>query len=958
VVPGVDAAALLAAVLAGASDAVVGTALDGTVVSWNAAAERLFGYAAAEVVGAPGDPTVPADRRAEHAAVLARVAAGETVAGEAVRVARDGRRLALRLTCAPARGAGGVVGAATLLARGRARLPNGRRGARVGGARVGGAPGARAGRGRGRLLGLGRRDRREPARHALVRHPRLRARRARRPRRHVGRAAPPRRPRARVGGGRGALRRRDPQYEVETRLRHRDGRWVWVHARGKVVARAAAGRRPGRPLRVVGTIADVSARKAAELALREREADQQFLAELAAALQSTTDPEALGAVGLARLAGHFGAPVCRRTTHDAARGEFTVEQECRGGTAARHGRTLALAAWPAECLARLRAGETVAVADAAADPRTAPYPAAAAAVFGGAAALATPVLRDGALAGVISLADDAPREWSERDAALFRAAAERLWSALEVALALRAADLERRRLQAVLDALPVGVLVADAAGEVVHYSDRLARIMRADAGTPPVPEAWGLARALRQGATSAGQLVEVERGDAGRVTVLSSAGPVRDAGGRVVGAVAVVTDVTEQRRTDERVRQAQKLEAVGQLAGGVAHDFNNLLTVISGNLELARDTVPAGHPAHVELGEIGRAAERARTLVRQLLAFSRKQQVRPRPVQVGALVARSECLLARVVGDDVELSVRVADGAATVLADPAQLEQVLVNLAANARDAMRTPAHGHPGSGGTLAVEVDVAALGPDEAPAWDEVPPGRYVRLVVRDTGHGMDAATRARAFEPFFTTKPVGAGAGLGLATAHGIVRQAGGAIRVDSAPGRGAAITILLPADGRAAAADERAAAADGANGAGAADAPAPRRTVLLAEDESAVRAVARRILERRGFAVREARNGRDALRLWRAHRAEVVAVVTDVRLPELGGRELADALRADEPRVPVVFVSGYSDEGAGASRGPHEAFVPKPFTAASLSAALDRVLADAAAGAAAPGGAAGA
>jgi signal transduction histidine kinase/CheY-like chemotaxis protein len=736
-----------------------------------------------------------------------------------------------------------------------------------------------------------------------------------------------------------------PQYEAEARLRHRDGHWVWVHARGKVVARAGApGGAPGRALRMVGTIADVTARKAAELALREREADQQFLAELAAALQSTTDPDALGALGLARLAGRFGVPVCGWATHDGARAALTVEQACRRGRVARDGRTLPLAAWPRAAVASLRAGETLAVDGTA--PRTR-------------AVLATPLVRDGAWAGVIALLDVAPRSWTGREVMLFRAAAERVWSALEVARALRAADLDRRRLQAVLDALPVGVLVAGAGGEIVHFSDRLARIMGgrrlarsgdeygvyrgwwSDTGAPLAVEEWGLARALRQGVTSVGQLIDVERFDGGRVTILNAAGPVRDVDDRIIGAVAVVTDVTEQRRVDARLRQAQKLEAVGQLAGGVAHDFNNLLTVVLGNLELVRDTIPAGHPAHVELGEIGRAAERARMLVRQLLAFSRKQQLRPRPVHVAALVAASERVLDRVLGDDVELVVRAADGLPTVLADPAQLEQVLVNLAANARDAMRTPAHGHPGAGGTLVVEIDAATLDAEEARGWDDVVPGRYVRLVVRDTGHGMDAATCVHAFEPFFTTKPVGAGAGLGLATAHGIVRQAGGAIRVDSAPGLGATFTILLPADEQPAP-GAAGGAAVGSPAAGA-DPPAPpRRAVLLVEDEDAVRAIARRILERRGFAVREARDGRDALRLWQAHRAEIVAVVTDVRMPEMGGRELVAALRADVPRLPVVFVSGYSDEGAGVSRGPHEAFVAKPFTVDGLAAALDRVL----------------
>jgi PAS domain S-box-containing protein len=469
--------------------------------------------------------------------------------------------------------------------------------------------------------------------------------------------------------------------------------------------------------------------------------------------------------------------------------------------------------------AALAAGETLAIADVTDDPRVEAHHAAQFAPLRRRANLAAPMLREGRWVGTISLFGPEPRAWTPGEQVLFRAAAERLWSALETARALREADLERGRLQALLDALPVGVLVADGDGAIVHFSEALARIMRGTrlvgsaeeyahyrawwtaSGEPLRPEEWGLARALRDGTTSVGELIDVERLDGTRATILNAAAPVRDAAGQVVGAVAAVLDVTDQRRLEERLRHAQKLEAVGQLAGGIAHDFNNLLTVIKGNLEFVQealeDELPGGHPVLDDLEQIARSAERTRTLVRQLLAFSRRQQLRLQRVRVDALVTEAERLLRRVLGEDIVLAVHVEGTPAVVLADPGQLEQVLMNLAVNARDAMRTPAHGHAGTGGMLALEVDATALGADEAAGWDDVAPGRYVRLVVRDTGHGMDAATRARAFEPFFTTKPVGVGTGLGLATVHGIVRQAGGAIRVDSAPGAGTTFTILLPA-----------------------------------------------------------------------------------------------------------------------------------------------------------------
>jgi CheY-like chemotaxis protein len=306
--------------------------------------------------------------------------------------------------------------------------------------------------------------------------------------------------------------------------------------------------------------------------------------------------------------------------------------------------------------------------------------------------------------------------------------------------------------------------------------------------------------------------------------------------------------------------------------------------------------------------------------------------VRPQLLRVGDVVRQAERLLRRVIGEGIALEVRAAD-APPVHADPGQLEQVLMNLAVNARDAMLTPLHGTAGAGGVLAIEVDAVRLDAAQARAWDAAAPGRWVRLRVRDTGHGMDADTRAHAFEPFFTTKAVGQGTGLGLATVFGIVRQAGGSVRVDSAPGRGATFTILLPA------------AADGADAAAGAPAAAPperRGTVLFAEDEAPVRAITRRLLERRGYAVLEARDGADALDVWRAHADAVDVVVTDLRMPELGGHELVARLRAERPGLPVVYVSGYSDEEGRLAGGRLEAFVEKPFAADALLGAIDRVL----------------
>ena len=418
----------------------------------------------------------------------------------------------------------------------------------------------------------------------------------------------------------------------------------------------------------------------------------------------------------------------------------------------------------------------------------------------------------------------------------------------------------------------------------------------------------------------------------------TAGGVAHAADGKRTRLVGVTLDITERVALEEQLRQAQKMEAVGQLAGGIAHDFNNLLTVISGNLEFAQSELPpdlpASHPLHRDLQEIADAAARARSLVRQLLTFSRKQTIRPQRVRPGELLRGAERLLRRLIGEEIVLEVAIDDHGTSVDADPGQLEQVLMNLAVNARDAMLTARNGHPGRGGTLRIVTDAVQLAPRDAETWQPLQPGRYLRLTVRDTGHGMDATTLARLFEPFFTTKEIGAGTGLGLATVFGIVRQAGGAVRVESAPGQGATFTVLLPA-----------AQSPEAPPSAVVALPAARRRVarlLLVEDEDPVRQTMRRILERHGYSVLEARNGAEALALWRVERSTIDAVISDLRMPEMGGRELADRLRVEAPLLPVVYVSGYADDPAGHACTLREAFVEKPFAAETLLAALSAVL----------------
>jgi nitrogen-specific signal transduction histidine kinase len=390
----------------------------------------------------------------------------------------------------------------------------------------------------------------------------------------------------------------------------------------------------------------------------------------------------------------------------------------------------------------------------------------------------------------------------------------------------------------------------------------------------------------------------------------------------MVGMVGTSRDVTERRRLEEQMRQAQKLEALGLLAGSVAHDFNNLLSVIIGGTELARAEVRDG-PALDDLDAVHGAATRAAQLTRQLLAFSRRRVRQPRVLDLRDVVRDGEALLRRLLPEDVVLDVGLGDTPCFVHADPAQLEQVLLNLVLNARDAVLArrakDASGAPESPPIVTVDVEARA---------------GVAALVVRDTGIGMDASTQARAFEPFFTTKGAGHGTGLGLATVAGIVAESGGSVQVESTPGAGARFTVLLPLVEPADECD-----ALGALGALGAGAPAcgtacGTETVLLVEDEAVVRETATRILVRHGYRVLAARHGNDALLVWRDHAAEIDVLVTDLRMPELDGRALVARLRGERPDLPVVLMSGYAGTDGDTQFLEREIFLAKPFATDTL------------------------
>jgi two-component system, cell cycle sensor histidine kinase and response regulator CckA len=391
--------------------------------------------------------------------------------------------------------------------------------------------------------------------------------------------------------------------------------------------------------------------------------------------------------------------------------------------------------------------------------------------------------------------------------------------------------------------------------------------------------------------------------------------------GRPTRVSGVVADVSDRRLLEEQLLHAQKLDAVGRLAGGIAHDFNNLLTVIRGFGEMADEEL-VGHPARELVAPIRDAAERASALTRQLLSFARRQVTAPKVLEPTAVVRELGALVRRLVGEPIRLVLSLAPETWPVRIDPGQLEQVLVNLAVNARDAM-------PG-GGLLQIGSSNVTLDAAQAAGW-LVSPGDYALLRVQDNGVGMDEAIRLRCFEPFFTTKGPDRGTGLGLATCHGIIRQAGGAIAVESAPGQGTTLSFVLPRH-----------VGDLAAGVVPSPRPAARRgseTILFVEDEDAVRAVGVRALSNLGYRVLPARDGEEALQAAADHPGPIDLVVTDMVLPRLDGSEMARRLAAVRPELKFLFTSGYSDRLPPSLAA---AFLPKPYTPTELGRRITEVL----------------
>ena len=402
----------------------------------------------------------------------------------------------------------------------------------------------------------------------------------------------------------------------------------------------------------------------------------------------------------------------------------------------------------------------------------------------------------------------------------------------------------------------------------------------------------------------------------------------RDPNGKIIGLIGISHDITELKRLEEQFRQAQKMEAVGRLAGGVAHDFNNLLTVINGYAGILFADLPPDDPKREITAEIRTAGERAANLTRQLLAFSRQQVLQPQVVNLNTLLDELRKLLGRLIGEDIELGLVPDPDLGLAKVDPGQFEQAVINLAVNARDAMP--------QGGHLLIETHNATLDAHYAKSHPDVKPGRYVRVVIRDSGSGMDEATKARIFEPFFTTKGPGKGTGLGLAMVYGFVKQSGGHVDVQSELGRGTTFTVYLPRT------DET--LASSRSSPHLFKSPKGTETILLVEDADAVRNLLRVVLQSNGYTVLEARDGPEAAAVAQKHPGPIDLLLTDLVMPRMSGRLLADLVSKTRPGIRVLMMSGYTDEAVlhhGVLEG-DVAFLQKPFSPIGLARKVREVL----------------
>jgi PAS domain S-box-containing protein len=499
----------------------------------------------------------------------------------------------------------------------------------------------------------------------------------------------------------------------------------------------------------------------------------------------------------------------------------------------------------------------------------------------------------------------------------------------------------KARVRHLVESNIIGIVIGDLDGNIIDANDAFLRLvgysredlssgeLRWDSMTPPDYHGSDLLALehLRTTGTAAPWEKQLFRKDGTRISVLIGVTASIDPKGQVEG-VSFVLDITERKQLERQLRQAQKMEAVGCLAGGIAHDFNNLLGVIIGYSEMFEERMAPTDPLRPKVEQIKKAGQRAAQLTRQLLAFSRQEMIEPTLLDLNAVVADTLTMLQRVIGENIELIMIPGKELGTVKADRGQIEQVIMNLAVNARDAMP--------NGGKLTIATGNAYLDDAYSRLHPPASPGSYAMVTVSDTGHGMDHETQAHIFDPFFTTKEKGKGTGLGLATVYGAVKQSGGYIWVYSEPGHGATFKIYLPRGGGASDEAESRKSSNG-NARGS-------ETVLLVEDSQLLRELAHELLESIGYTVLEAECGLDAIQIALQHERPIHLLMTDVVMPGMGGRELAERMILSHPESKVLYMSGYTDDTIvhhGVLQ-PGVALLQKPFARATLASKVREVL----------------
>ncbi|MEW5958326.1 MAG: PAS domain S-box protein, partial [Chloroflexota bacterium] len=697
------------------------------------------------------------------------------------------------------------------------------------------------------------------------------------------------------------LKTQDYLQGLEFQSRCRDGRLIWVSENVRAV------RDPGGNLLYYeGLLEDITERKEVEETIHRRNRELAMLNQIISASAAALEPEAILQTACRELALAFDLPQAVATLVNEAKTGFTVVVEYRAGDESRSsmlGHVFPIEAG-SEINYMLNHKKPLVADDAPNDPRLEP---ARDLVRrrGAASLLIMPLSIEDELVGTLALDSLEPHRFSSEEVNLAWSVADQVAGALARARLIST----QLRLSAAVEQAAEIIMMTNTDGTIIYVNpafERVSGYSRAEVigRNPRLLKSGQHDQAFYQNlwaTISAGQVwrgrIVNKRKNGGLYTGEATITPVHDAGGTIVNFVAVIRDVTHELRLEEQFRQAQKMEAVGRLAGGVAHDFNNLLTVINGYSEiLLNRKLEAGDPLRRDIEQIRQAGERAIRLTGQLLAFSRKQIMQVEVLDLNSIVVEMDRLLGRMIGEDINIETHLHPGLGRVKADRGQLEQVMMNLAVNARDAMP--------NGGALIFETANVVLDQAYARQRLEVEPGSYVLLAVSDTGTGMDRQTLNHIFEPFFTTKTQGKGTGLGLATVHGIVKQSGGHIEVYSEVGHGTTFKIYLPRlEEEAEPLEPALVRAESLRGS---------ETVLVVEDEVWVRELVGFILRDFGYTVLEATHGAEALQLCAERPEPIHLLLTDVVMPDMSGRELARQLKLSRPPLKVLYMSGYTDD----------------------------------------------